>query len=310
MDVIIPAPLKRNDLIAIVPTARAIVAAELAEGIALAESWGLRVRLGSGVGRKHFQQAGTDAERAADLQAAIDDPEVRAIWCARGGYGTIRLMDKVDLGPLRRDAKWVVGFSDVTVLHNALHTMGIATLHAQMPFMIGSKTEACRTTLRSALFGTGSDILIDPAEVKSASSVRPGIARGVLVGGNLSMLCSMRGTTFDIDPAGKILFLEDLDELLYHVDRMVQNLKYGNWFRGLAGLVVGGMSDMRDKNPSDPFGSTAEAMLQEALAGTDHPFCTGFPAGHIDDNRALPLGMPVELEVSAQRIALRYPTGV
>ena len=143
-----PPPLGPGDTIAIIPTARAISVEELRDGIDLAESWGLHVRLGAGIGRKHFQQAGTDAERAADLQAAINDPEVKAIWCARGGYGTIRLMDKVDLRPMRTQPKWLIGFSDITVLHNALTNLGVASLHGQMPFAIGTKSEEAREGLR------------------------------------------------------------------------------------------------------------------------------------------------------------------
>ena len=156
-----PPALRSGDTIAIVPTARAITLDELQDGIALLESWGLRVKIGAGIGRKHFQFAGTDVERAADLQQAIDDPEVRAIWCARGGYGTVRLLDHLDLSKLKRDRKWIIGFSDITVLHNALHNLGVCSLHAQMPFMIGSKSEESRETLRKALFGEGYEVVSD-----------------------------------------------------------------------------------------------------------------------------------------------------
>lgn len=303
MKSLLPPPLHPGNTIAIIPTARAITVDELRDGIALAERWGLRVTLGAGIGRKHFQQAGTDAERAADLQAAIDDPGVNAIWCARGGYGTIRIMDKVDLHPLKRNPKWLIGFSDITVLHNALHHLGVASLHAQMPFAIGNKTEECRESLRIALMTSewsmaNSEWVSYPFTNDHSPFTRAGQCEGDLVGGNLSMLCSMRGTPFDIDPAGKILFLEDLDELRYHVDRMVQNLKHGSWFRELAGLVVGGMSDMRDRLPEDPFGMEAEEMLAEAVAPYNYPVCFGFPAGHIADNRALVMGRPNRLEVS------------
>ena len=135
MSTILPPALKCGDTISIIPTARAIHAEELQDGIALAESWGLRVQLGNGVGRKLFQQAGSGQERAADLQTALNDPEVRAIWCARGGYGTVHLLDHLDLSALKQDPKWIVGFSDITVLHNACRTIGIPTIHAQMPYM-------------------------------------------------------------------------------------------------------------------------------------------------------------------------------
>jgi muramoyltetrapeptide carboxypeptidase len=315
MKSLLPPTLHAGDTITIIPTARAITVEELRDGIALAESWGLKVKLGAGIGRKYFQLAGTDAERAADLQAAIDEEEVKAIWCARGGYGTIRLMDKVDLTPLKKDPKWVLGFSDITVLHNALHHLGVASLHAQMPFAIGNKTEACKESLRKALFGeeyrvASGEWRAPPRPLATHHSqlatMRVGQCEGVLLGGNLSMLYSMRGTPYDIDPAGKILFLEDLDELRYHMDRIIQNLKHGGWFRDLAGLVVGGMNDMRDRLPEDPFGMEAEEMIADAVAPYDYPVCYGFPAGHIADNRTLVMGAKAKLSVTREDATLSF----
>lgn len=323
MSTILPPSLRPGDTIAIIPTARAINTDELRDGIALAESWGLRVKLGAGIGRKAYQQAGTAEERAADLQAALNDPEVRAIWCARGGYGTVHLLEHLDLSGLKKNPKWIVGFSDITVLHNALNRVGVASLHAQMPFAIGNKTEECRESMRKILFGgewpmvsaqwpvgsgqwsVGSgQSLVGPAGLDTqhsslvTSTSRLGSCEGVLVGGNLSVLYSLRGTPFDLDTSGKILFLEDLDELRYHMDRMIQNLKYGGWFKELAGLVVGGMSDMRDRLPEDPFGKEVEEMIAEAVAPYDYPVCFGFPAGHIADNLALVLGAEAKLSVT------------
>ena len=303
-----PPALRSGDTIAIVPTARAITLDELQDGIALLESWGLRVKIGAGIGRKHFQFAGTDVERAADLQQAIDDPEVRAIWCARGGYGTVRLLDHLDLSKLKRDRKWIIGFSDITVLHNALHNLGVCSLHAQMPFMIGSKSEESRETLRKALFGEGYEVVSDewrvvsggPGSTHHSSLVtqRVGLCEGTLIGGNLSLLYALRGTPFDIDPRGKILVIEDLDELLYHVDRMVMNLKLSGWFKDLAGLIIGGMSEMRNKNEADPFGMLAEEIITDATKGTSYPVCFNFPVGHIADNRALIMGTNAKLSVT------------
>lgn len=318
MPLLIPPAVRPGDTIAIVPTARAIVADELRDGIALAEGWGLRVRLGAGVGRKDFQQAGTDAERAADLQAAIDDPAVKAIWCARGGYGTVRIMDRIDLRPLVRHPKWIVGFSDITVLHNALHHLGVASLHAQMPHNLGAKTAATSGTLRAALFGEPYAIQAPSPKPLAVSeqaasglglATRTGQCEAPLIGGNLSMLYALRGTPYDIDPRGRILFLEDLDEYLYHVDRMVQNLRLSGWFGGLRGLVVGGMSDMHDRNPADPFGRTAEAIIAEAAAPFGYPVCYGFPAGHIADNRALMMGMNAKLSVTPDGATLSFAEG-
>ena len=316
MQATVPPALKAGDTIAIIPTARAITVEELREGIALAESWGLKVKLGAGIGRKAFQQAGTAEERAADLQSAIDDPEVNAIWCARGGYGTVHLLDHVDLTVLKTSPKWIAGFSDITVLHNALHGIGVASLHAQMPFHIGAKTEQCRETLRKALFGEKYEVASSQWRVTSEeplttdhsplTTMRAGSCEGVLIGGNISVLYSLRGTPYDLDTRGKILFLEDLDELLYHVDRMVQNLRLGGWFAGLAGLIIGGLSDMHDKNPEDPFGRSAEQILSDAIGPVDYPVCFGFPAGHIADNRALIMGTKAKLSVTPEGSTLSF----
>lgn len=317
--VIRPAALRSGDTIAIIPTARAIVLDELRDGIALAESWGLNVRLGTGIGRKAFQQAGSGEERAADLQAAINDPQVRAIWCARGGYGTVHLTEHLDLSPLKKDPKWIIGFSDITVLHNALANLGVASLHAQMPHNIGVKTAETKETLRSALFGEPYSLVSSEGRGASLPSQPPlatrhsplatprvGSCEGELIGGNLSVLYSLRGTPYDIDPRGKILVLEDLDELLYHVDRMAMNLQLSGWFKDLAGLVVGGMNDMRDRNEADPFGSTAEDIITRMTAGTNYPIAFGMPFGHIPDNRALVLGQKAKLSVTGRGATLSF----
>ncbi|HRP81526.1 MAG TPA: LD-carboxypeptidase [Flavobacteriales bacterium] len=300
-----PPPLRTGDTIAIVPTARAITLEELRPGVALAESWGLKVRLGAGVGRKDFQQAGTAGERAADLQQALADPEVKAVWCARGGYGTVHLLELLDLSILRSRPKWIVGFSDITVLHSALHHAGLASLHAQMPFNIAAKSAECTASLRQALFGRCNAVHRPGARPLD----RTGTAHGVLIGGNLSILYALRGTPYDLSTRGKVLFIEDLDELLYHVDRMVMNLKLGGLFNGLAGLVVGGMSDMHDKDPSDPFGLSAEGIIARAVARADYPVCFGMPAGHLGDNRALALGQKAKLSVAADGATLSFADG-
>lgn len=301
---IIPPPLRPGDTIAIVPTARAITLEELQAGMALAESWGLNVRLGEGVDRKRFQQAGSASERAADLDAALRDPQVKAIWCARGGYGTVHLLERTDLSLLHRHPKWIVGFSDITVLHSALNRIGVCSLHAQMPFNIATKSEACIASLKAALFGQwpGSTLTREGSHELD----HPGVAEGTLVGGNLSILYSLRGTPYDLETKGKILFIEDIDELLYHMDRMVMNLKLGGLFADLAGLVIGGLTDMHDKDPLDPFGPEAGAIIARAVEGSTFPVCHGFPAGHIADNRALVLGQRAKLNVTRQGASLSF----
>ena len=303
---ITPPALVPGDTIAIIPTARAISEEELRDGIALAKSWGLKVKLGAGIGRKAFQQAGSASARASDLQAALNDDAVKAVWCARGGYGTVQLLEHLDLSMLRNKPKWIIGFSDVTVLHSALQHIGVCSLHAQMPFNIGDKTPACIESLKAALFNAPQPVryAIQPGTLP----MHPGTVEGLLTGGNISVLLSLRGTPMDLDPTGKILFLEDLDELLYHFDRMVMNLKLGCWFSKLAGLVVGGVTDMHDKNPQDPFGLSAETIISRALEGTSYPVCFGFPAGHIADNRALVLGQIAKLSVTHEGASLSFGT--
>jgi muramoyltetrapeptide carboxypeptidase len=304
---ILPPSLRPGDTIAIIPTARAITAEELQAGIAIAESWKLKVKLGAGVGRKCFQQAGTAQERADDLRSALMDDQVKAIWCARGGYGTVHLLELLDLSILRDHPKWIVGFSDVTVLHSALHRLGVCSLHAQMPFNISGKSEASLSTLKAALFGQPAAITRPVAGTHPLD--RQGSGEGLLVGGNVSILYALRGTPYDLDTTGKVLFIEDLDELLYHADRMVMNLKLGGLFNDLAGLVVGTMTDMHDKNPADPFGHTAEAIIARAVAGKSYPVCYNFPAGHITDNRALILGQRTKLSVTPEGTTLSFASG-
>jgi muramoyltetrapeptide carboxypeptidase len=298
-----PPPLRPGDTIAIVPTARAIREDELQAGISLVESWGLKVKLGAGVGRKHFQQAGTAQERAADLMAALADDAVKAVWCARGGYGTVHLLELLDMDRVRKHPKWIVGFSDITVLHSAWHKLGLCTLHAQMPFNIAAKSPGSIASLHAALFGRTETVSAVPLPTMPN---RQGIAEGQLVGGNLSLLFALRGTPYDLDTRGKILFLEDLDELLYHVDRMVMNLKLGGLFQHLAGLVVGGLNDMHDKDAADPFGLTAEAIIARAVEGTSYPICWNFPAGHIAENRALVLGAKAKLSAGPEGAVLSF----
>ena len=233
-DHVLPDPLVKGDRICIVPTARAITYEELEPGIDLARSWGFDVVLAENIGAKDNQFAGTDRERARAFAEAWLDPSVKAIWCARGGYGTVRILPFLQHLSLREAAKWVIGFSDVTALHNYFHLHGVSTLHAQMPFAIDKKTTDTHMSIQQALEGKFLDISAPEHEIN-----QHGEAVGELVGGNLSVLYSLRGSKFDLDVEGKILFLEDLDELLYHVDRMAMNLHTSSWHQKLAGLVVG-----------------------------------------------------------------------
>ncbi len=293
-----PAYLKAGDSIAIVATARKIIREELQPAITALESWGLEVILGPHLFEEDNQYAGGDELRAEALQWAIDLPNVKAILCARGGYGTMRLMNKVNLSALKHQPKILAGFSDITVLHSALNNLGIASLHSTMPLSWPTNTPAAINSLKDALFGTPLHF-----ETMAHKLNRPGVAEAELVGGNLSLLYALSGTPYKLDTAGKILFIEDLDEYLYHIDRMMLSLKMSGALDNLAGLVVGGMSDMRDN--AVPFGRTAEEIIREHVSAYSYPVCFDFPCGHIADNRALWFGKRYELEVSGSGVCLK-----
>ncbi len=283
--------LKSGDTIAIVATARKVAREELQPAIDTLESWGLKVILGPHLFEVDNQYAGTDELRAEALQWAIDLPNVKAILFARGGYGTMRLMDKLNLLPLRTQPKILAGFSDITVLHSALNNLGVPSLHCTMPLSWPTNTTEAIESLRNALFGEEISYQANAHELN-----RLGKISGELVGGNLSLLYALSGTPQQLNTDGKILFIEDLDEYLYHIDRMVLSLKMAGTFKNLTGLVVGGMSDMRDNTV--PFGKTAEEIIREHVEEYGFPVCFNFPAGHIADNRALWLGKVHTLEVN------------
>ncbi|MBS1635026.1 MAG: LD-carboxypeptidase [Bacteroidetes bacterium] len=295
---LIPPYLKAGDAVAIVATARKISREELAPAITILEGYGLRVLCAPNLFEQEHQFAGSDHQRAIDLQWSVDHPEVKAIICARGGYGTVRIIDHVNLHALKTNPRWIVGYSDITVLHSTLLNMGLASIHGTMPINFTKHREATES-LKKALFG-------EPIRYSTETQPlnRQGHAEGIVCGGNLSLLYALAGTPSDIDTTGKILFLEDLDEYLYHIDRMILQLKRSGKLSNLAGLVVGGMSDMKDN--TIPFGKTAEEIVAEAVSEYKYPVCFGFPAGHIDRNLALYMGRKAMLDVTAAHAVLSY----
>ncbi len=285
---------------AIVCPARKVDAEELRFAVSVLESWGLRVRLGSSVGLAMHQFGGTDAERAADLQAQWADPQVKAVFCARGGYGCARLIPLLDPEIFRAHSKWLVGFSDPCALHAWLwKTAALPSIHGPMPMLFERNEPAALQHLQRLLFGERESILSAAHPLNQT-----GQAEGLLLGGNLSVLYSLQGTGCFPDFRGAIMFLEDLDEYLYHIDRMMLNLQLSGVLDQIAGLIIGGMTDMRDH--SIPFGQSAEQIIRERMGQRRIPICFGFPAGHIADNRALILGHPVRLQVEAQGARLSY----
>lgn len=294
-----PKKLQRGDLVAVVTTARKIDKEDIQLAIELLESWGLNVVLGKTIGLEDNQYGGTDSDRAKDFQQAMDDPAVKAIWCARGGYGTVRIIDSLDFTKFIKNPKYVIGFSDVTVLHSHLHNLGVQTLHAIMPITVEGNTIEALESLKNDVFGE-TNVYKIPSELGN----KVGKGTGVLVGGNLSMLYSLLGSKSAIDTAGKILFIEDLDEYLYHIDRMLMNLKRNGYFDGLKGLVVGGMTKMNDNDI--PFGKNAEDIILDAVSDHDFPVAFNFPAGHVKDNRSLHFGKTVAFTVTNSATELKF----
>ena len=295
----IPNYLQKGDKVAIVCTARSFTTEAAQEAIALMNQWGLEIVLGSTIDVNVNQLGGTDVQRTNDLQEMMNREDIKAIWIARGGYGTVRIIDQLDFSKFLQSPKWIIGFSDITVLHSHIHNLGVATAHAIMPFSVSKASEEAKETLRKALFGENYSI-----EFPSNSSNKTGIAKGELVGGNLSIIYSLLGSDSSIDTTNKILYLEDLDEYLYHIDRMFYNLKRNGYFKQLKGLIIGGMTDMHDNQI--PFGYDVKEIVLEITKEFDFPICFDFPAGHISDNRALKLGCAIELTISESTTTLTY----
>lgn len=287
--------LQEGDVIGLVAPARSISQEAIEMAIEIFESWGFQVALGSNLFGSDKQFSGSDAARAHDMQTMIDNPKVRAIVAARGGYGTARMVDLVNWKPLLLDPKWMVGFSDMTVLHAHLQkNLGLETIHASMPlsFPENAGTDSLES-LRKALTGELTGYLLDGHPLN-----KPGAAAGILCGGNLSVLYSILGSSSDLPFDDKILFLEDLDEYLYHIDRMMLNLTRSGRLKGIRGLILGGFSQMRDNEV--PFGKSAEEIIMESCNGLDIPMAFNLPFGHIPRNLALYLGRELSIDVGNQ----------
>ena len=298
---IIPSSLQPGDAIGICSPARFISQTDLEAALRKIEEEGYTPVLGKNMFNELHQFSGTDEQRAEDLQVFLDDPAIKAISFARGGYGTLRIIDQLDFSAFQNNPKWLIGYSDITVLHSHVHTrFGIETLHATMPLNFG-KDEYSTSTLFKALLG---EPLSYETENTGTVKNRSGQATAQIIGGNLSLLYAMQSSASDLDTRGKILFIEDIDEYLYHIDRMIISLKRAGKLKDLAGLVVGGMTEMKDN--AIPFGQSAEEIIASHVAGYNFPVCYGFPAGHDYKNYALPLGRKIKLVVSETGARLEY----
>lgn len=294
-----PPYLKKGDTVAITCPAKKLPH-EINDAVLLLESWGLKVILGKTVHASYHQFAGDDNLRTEDFQRFLDDESVKAIFAARGGYGTIRIIDQLDFSGFEGKPKWIIGFSDITVLHSHIYaSFDIPSIHGQMPLTIPDGTKESLETLRKALFNEPFDYQYD-----SLTRNRPGNAKGVLIGGNLTLLMVMAGSVSEMDYSGKILFLEDVGEYLYSIDRMMWNLKRAGKLSKLKGLIVGGFTELKDNDI--PFGQTAAEIIAEHVEDYDFPVCFEFPAGHIENNHALILGKRVNLNASEHSVHITY----
>lgn len=298
-----PPYLKKGDTIMILATAGRIKDKSTVDaGVILANHWGLVVFLGNHLFTQSHTFAGTDEQRIEDLQKALDNPSIKAIWSARGGYGAVRIIDDLDLTEFYKNPKWIIGYSDVTVFHNKLNNLGYETIHAQMPLTLDLENSVQKksiVSLHKALFGKKLSYKLNAKKFN-----RIGESRGQLVGGNLSIVYSMLGSDTEFDMDGKILFIEDVGEALYHIDRMMISLERAGYFKNCNGLIVG---DFRlKKNEGNSFGESLEEIVNRVVADYDFPVVYGFPAGHIDDNRALIFGSYIDLKVTDKKVKITF----
>lgn len=295
-----PPPLKAGDRVAIVCTARKVETSVLKPALELLDCWKLQVTLGKTIFLEENQFAGTDEARAEDFQAMLDNPAIKAIFIARGGYGTVKIIDRICFKNFIHHPKWVVGYSDITVLHcHITKHCQTETLHATMPVNFSENDPSSLQSLHAALWGHQLSYVFPGCE-KNIS----GQAQARLIGGNLSILYSLTGTPSEAATDGKILFIEDVDEYLYHIDRMFMQLKRSGKLKHLKGLLVGAFTNMKDNTV--PFGKTAYDIIYEHVEEYGYPVAFGIPAGHIAANHALIMGRKITLEVTKQYCQIEF----
>lgn len=288
---ITPASLRVGSKVALVAAARKVVYEDIIVAIRQLEERGFIPVYDERLFMSHNQFAGTDVERAYNLQRYLDNPDIDAIMCVRGGYGTVRIIDRLNFDKFLLKPKWIVGYSDVTVLHCKLQSLGVQSLHATMPINFSTNTKESLDSLFDALCGKSLSYDLQDTPINMRDMVE-----GELVGGNISVLYSMLASDIFPDTDGKILFLEDLDEYLYHIDRMMMAFLRAGKLDNIKALIVGGLTDMHDNTV--PFGMSAEEIIMEKLKNKDVPLCFNVPAGHISDNRALILGKTIRISSS------------
>ncbi|CAM1371738.1 LD-carboxypeptidase [Tenacibaculum litoreum] len=301
MELTTPPYLQKGDTIAIVAPAGILKNRKqiIDKAKKLVESWGLKVVYGKHMFNQNDHFAGTDEERCQDFQDALDNPSIKAIWSARGGYGSVRILDKLDFTKFKKHPKWIIGYSDITAFHNHIHNLGIETLHAMMGTSMEEEPKDLVETIatfKKALFGEKLRY-----EVPASQKNRVGEVSGELIGGNIAILASMLGSESQLSTDGKILFIEEIGEYKYSIDRMLQSLKRAGYFTKVKAVVVGDMTKI--KRNTTPWGSSIEQLILEVVP-KDIPVLFNFPAGHEPDNRALIMGREVKLSISKNKQCL------
>ncbi|MGZ5189414.1 MAG: S66 peptidase family protein [Flavisolibacter sp.] len=302
----IPTYLKAGAIIGITSPAGPITVEQINPAMMLMESWGYKIRIGKSIGKKDFNFGGTDEERLNDLQEMLDDPNIKAIMCARGGYGSIRIVDKLDWTKFKIKPKWLIGFSDITVLHNHIHNnCQMASIHSKMtnsfPDIWSIAEPMVKETIisiKDALSGKKMGYAFPPNDMN-----RLGTAEGILIGGNLKTIENLAGSPSDIKTTGKILFLEDTGEYLYSIDRMFWNLKRTGKLNGLKGLIIGGFK-IKEDDPGEEFGKNLHEIVLEKVKSFKYPVCFDFPVGHQRPNFALKCGVKHKLLVGKETVSL------
>ena len=299
-----PEYLKKGDTVAIVAPSGVLknYNGYMLKAKELLKSWGLEVSIGENVFNDNGHFAGTDNQRSADFQLALDDKAIKAIWCARGGYGAMRVIDNLNFEKYKENPKWIIGYSDITAVHNDLHNNKSESIHGIMCKSlekIDIDNNESISLLKKTLFGEKLSYTIEGNNYNIE-----GNSNGQLIGGNLTLLHCLLGSESSIDTDGKILFIEDLGEYLYHIDRMLISLKRAGYFDNCKGLIVGDFTDLR-KNTT-PFGRDLKELILDIVKEYDFPVSFGFPAGHGEKNYPMILGREINLEVSKQQSTINF----
>jgi muramoyltetrapeptide carboxypeptidase len=301
----VPPYLKPGDTIGITCPAGYMTQEEIQPAVETMKSWGFKLRIGSTVGKRDFTFGGTDAERLADLQEMLDDDSIRAIMCARGGYGSVRIIDMLDWKKFIENPKWIIGFSDITVIHAQLnHQLHIASIHSKMCNSFPEDAALAEEGQRNSILSIRSALIGEPIvyPIVFDASNRAGSGTGILAGGNLKTIESLAGSLSDLITDGTILFLEDTGEYLYSVDRMFYNLKRTGKLKNLSGLLIGSFH-VKPDDPGDEFGKSVYNIVLDHISEYKYPVCFNFPVGHIKTNYALKCGVRHELNIDSKSVS-------